>query len=522
MKTRRVQNLIAAALVGALAMGSLAGCDRQKPLDSASAMQETHFDKMANLPFAENRPTKETAQTLRDELLFQRATQAYLWALPLINTLGMKVGSEKVFGAGYNVLPIWKKRLDAKTLVTTPNSDVIYAMSYVDLGKDGPLVFEAPPQLQGILLDFWQRPIPVDGGKFFGDVGLPGPDGGKGGKFLLLPPGYKGEVPKGYFVYRSGTNNVFIFLRSFYQDPKNLTPAVALVEQSKIYPLNGKATAKPMKFPDASGVPANMLPITDGSAFDQLKQLVDSEGANLADPDSLGMLAAIGIVKGRPFAPDAKTRSILDRAAKTAYKMSRVIGFEEAVSGRSYRVYPDRRWLNPLADGTPANPAGPMDLGWRRTAGAYLDLDARIWFFTDYYSISPGMISQKPGLGAKYMIGFTDSGGTPLSGGSNYRLNLPANIPAGNFWSVTLYESENASGLANGQPFPSLGLRDKPVQNADGSTDLYLEPKAPQGKEGNWLATVPGKGYFAIIRLYGPTEAAINKSWKPGDIEKQK
>ena len=356
----------------------------------------------------------------------------------------------------------------------------------------------------------------------FGDVGLPGPDGGKGGKFLLLPPGYKGEVPKGYFVYRSGTNNVFIFLRSFYQDPKNLTPAVALVEQSKIYPLNGKATAKPMKFPDASGVPANMLPITDGSAFDQLKQLVDSEGANLADPDSLGMLAAIGIVKGRPFAPDAKTRSILDRAAKTAYKMSRVIGFEEAVSGRSYRVYPDRRWLNPLADGTPANPAGPMDLGWRRTAGAYLDLDARIWFFTDYYSISPGMISQKPGLGAKYMIGFTDSGGTPLSGGSNYRLNLPANIPAGNFWSVTLYESENASGLANGQPFPSLGLRDKPVQNADGSTDLYLEPKAPQGKEGNWLATVPGKGYFAIIRLYGPTEAAINKSWKPGDIEKQK
>ena len=203
----------------------------------------THWDEVSDLPFVENRPTKETAQALRDELLFQRATQTYLWALPLINTLGMKYGSEKVFGAGYNVLPIWKKRLDAKTLVTTPNSDVIYAMSYVDLGKDGPLVFEAPPRLQGILLDFWQRPIPVDGGKFFGDVGLPGPDGGKGGKFLLLPPGYKGAVPEGYFVYRSATNNVFIFLRSFYEDPKNLTPAVALIEQSKIYPLNGEATA---------------------------------------------------------------------------------------------------------------------------------------------------------------------------------------------------------------------------------------------------------------------------------------
>ena len=169
--------------------------------------QTSHFDELANLPFAEGRPTEATAQTLRDELLFQRATQTYLWALPLINTLGMQVGSEKAFGAGYNILPIWKERLDAKTLVTTPNSDVLYAMSYVDLGKDGPLVIEAPPRLQGILMDYWQRPIPVDGGKFFGDVGFFGPDAGKGGKFLMLPPGYKGTVPEGYFVYRSGTNN---------------------------------------------------------------------------------------------------------------------------------------------------------------------------------------------------------------------------------------------------------------------------------------------------------------------------
>ena len=512
MKMKYSQILIA-ALVGALAMSGLA---------TQAFAQSTHFDELANLPFKEGRPTKETAQTLRDELLFQRATQTYLWALPLINTLGMKNGSEKVFGAGFNVLPIWKKRLDAKTLVTTPNSDVIYAMSYVDLGKDGPLVFEAPPQLQGILLDFWQSPIPVDGGKFFGDVGFFGPDDGKGGKFLLLPPGYTGTVPEGYFVYRSATNNVFIFLRSFYQDPKNLAPAVELIEQTKIYPLNDKENAKPMKFPDGSGVPATMLPTSDGSAFDQLKQLVDSEGANVAECDSLGMLAAIGIVKDQPFNPDAHTRKILDLAAKTGYKMSRVIGSEETVGGRSFRLYPDRQWLNPLADATPANPLGPMDLGWRRTAGGYLDLDARIWFFTDYYSISPGMVSQTPGKGAKYMIGFTDSEGTPLSGGSSYRLNLPANIPATNFWSVTLYEAENASGLANGQPFPSLGLRDKPAQNADGSTDLYLGPKAPAGKEGNWLATVPGKGYFAILRLYGPTEAAINKSWKPGDIERMR
>jgi len=394
-------------------------------------------------------------------------------------------------------------------------------MSYVDLGKDGPLVFEAPPMLQVILLDFWQRPIPVDGGKYAGDFGFFGPDQGKGGKFLLLPPGYKGDVPEGHFVCRSGTNNVFVFLRAFYADPNDLTPPVALIERTKIYPLKGEA--KTMKFPDASGVSANMLPISDGSAFDHLKKLVEAEGPHLADPDWMGMLAGLGIVKGEPFQPDERTRGILDRAANSAYKMSRVVGFDEKVSGRAFTMYPDRRWVNPMADATPAKPSGNLDLSWGRAdRGGARDLDARIWMFTDYYSISPGMVSQIPGKGAKYMIAFNDGKGAPLSGGSNYKINLPANIPAANFWSVTLYEAENASGLANGRPFPSLGSRDKPEQNADGSTDIYLGPKAPKGKEANWNATVPGKGYFVILRLYGPTEAAINKSWKPGDIERVK
>jgi hypothetical protein len=524
MKTTGRNACICAALVGAL-MTTLTACNSTPPPQSTQTQaiaQNASFGKLAELPFTEGRPTPETAQTLRDELLFQRATQTYLWAMPLINTLGMQVGSEKAFGSGYNVLPIWKQRLDAKTLVTTPNSDVLYAMSYVDLGKDGPLVMEAPPGLQGILDDYWQRPIPVDGGKYAGDVGFAGPDRGKGGKFLLLPPGYKGVVPEGYFVYRSGTYNVFIFLRGFYEDPKNLTPAVEHLEKTKIYPLNGEANAKPMKFPDASGVPVNMLPISDGNAFDQLKQLVDTEGDSLAGPDWLGMLAAIGIVKGKPFAPDAHAREILDQAAKTGYKTSRVIGIEEIVGGLSYLIYPDRHWTNPMADGTPAKPFGEKNLSWMNVAGGYLMLDARINFFTNYYSTSPGMASYTPGRGANYLIGFTDSEGAPLLGGNNYRLSLPPRIPAAIFWSVTLYDAENSSGLANGRPFPSLGSRDKPAQNADGSTNLYLGPQAPTGKEANWLATVPGKGYFAILRLYGPTEPALDKSWKPGDIEKAK
>jgi hypothetical protein len=470
---------------------------------------------VADLPFKDGRATAETAQALREELLYERAVQAYLWALPLINTLGMKNGSEKTFGAGYNVLPIWKERLDAKTLVTTPNVDVLYAMSYVDLGKDGPLVFEAPPNLQGILMDVWQRPIPVDGGKYFGDVGLPGPDHGKGGKILLLPPGYKGEVPDGYFIYRSATNTVFIFLRAFFDDPRNLAPTVALLERTKLYPLGGKQAAKPMVFPDASGVAVDMLPRRDGGVFNDLKSLVDNEIPGIAEPDSLALLAAIGIVKGNPFAPDAQTRAILDRAARNAYKISRVVGFEDTVSGQSFRLYADRHWLNPMAghhaDNTqPASAAHGSEIP---------DLDARIWFFTNYYSMSPGMASNTPGVGAKYLIAFSDGDGAPLSGGRSYRLRLPADIPAANFWSVTLYDAANGSGLDNGQPFPSLGSRDHPVTAPNGDTELVLSPQAPENGKANWLRTVLGKDFFVILRLYGPTKAALDNTWKPGDLE---
>ena len=476
-----------------------------------------HQARIAALPLEENRAAPETAQVLRDELLYHRATQTYLWALPLINTLGMRRGSEKTFGAGYDVLPVWKRRLDARTLVTTPNSDVIYAMSYLDLGKDGPLVLEAPPMLQGILLDFWQRPIPVDDGRFAGDVGFFGPDQGKGGKFLLLPPGHEGEVPPGHFVYRSGTNGVFVFLRAFYADARDLRPPVDLLEKTRIRPLRGEG--RPMRFPDASGVPVDMLPIRDGTAFDELKRLVDAEGPHLGDPDWMGMLAGLGIVKGEPFQPDERARGILDRAARSAYGMSRVMAFDEVVSGRSFRMYPDRRWLNPMADASAERPSGKLDLGWRRVdRGGALDVDCRPWFFSNYYSVSPGMLSQIPGKGAFYVIAFTDGDGAPLTGGTRYRLNMPKGVPAANFWSVTLYEAEYASGLANGQPFPSLGSRDEPVRNPDGSTELFLGPEAPAGQERNWLATVPGRGYFAILRLYGPTGPALAKAWKPGDF----
>jgi hypothetical protein len=486
--------------------------------------QQSRYDDLSNLRFQQDYPTEETAQRLSDELLFERGVQSYLWALPAINIWAMKQASEARFGAGYNVLPVWRERLNAKTLVTTPNSDVIYAMGYVDVGKDGPLVIELPPGQQGILDDFWQRPIPgptIDGHDFAGDVGLAGPDRGEGGKYLLLPPGYDGTVPSGYFVYRPQTNNVFVFWRAFFTDPKKLAEPVELIERTRIYPLGKEDTAKPMQFPDASNVPLNMLFPPDGSYFQMLSRFIDSEVVEPSNVDWRGMLAAIGIIKGQPFEPDEHTKAILDSAAKTAFKMSKVLAFHVILAKPAARIYEDRQWTTPiLGVYAPSGPDFNLEFLWR--SGSFRDLDARVNYFTNYYSLSPGMLSKVPGKGAAYLIGFRDSAGNFYSSDKSYRLHLPVPIPAANFWSLTLYDALTASGLDNGQPFPSLNSHDHPTANADGSFDLFVGPTAPAGKETNWLKTIPGKGYFTIFRLYGPTEAFLEQTWKPSDLEEMR
>jgi hypothetical protein len=294
------------------------------------------------------------------------------------------------------------------------------------------------------------------------------------------------------------------------------------MEQARVYPLNvPEAQRKRMEFPNASGIPANMLPRADVTAFDQLKWLLDKEGDSLASADGLGVLATIGLVANEPFEPDSNERALLDAAAKTAYKISRVIGMKSEVRGRDYRVWEDRQWVNPVNNMTEPGPEKTMNLSWQNVAAGFTEIEPRLWFFTNYYSISPGMVSQIPGRGAAYEIAFDDADGDPLWGDVSYKLTLPPDVPAALFWSLTLYEAENASGLATeARRFPSLGSRDNPVKNSDGSTDLYIGPKAPEGKEANWLPTAPGRGFFAILRLYGPQENAIDYSWKPGDFEK--
>ena len=405
-------------------------------------IERTETVDLTDMPFVENYPTDETAEALLKELLFQRAVQSYLWALPAMNVVSMKEETERVFGTGYNIMPVWRTRLDPKTLVTTPNSDVVYAMAFLDLNKDGPMVVEVAPGLQGILDDFWQRPLtgPLtdnklglessNGRRWFGDVGLVGPDEGKGGTYVVLPPDYEGEEPDHGYVFRSRTYGVFIFWRAFFRDPTDLTEPVGAMERTRIYPLGNGDGAKPMQFPEGSGVPADMLFPRDSSYFDMLARFINSEYVDPTEMDMRGMLASLGIIKGVPFDPQPQIRELLDRAGLTAFNTSKAMvshGTREMPGGL---LWDNRQYVNAFMGGDPFF-----------YADTYLNLDNRVAYFTDAYSVSPAMAMNFVGMGAKYPVALRDADGDLLSGGSTYRLHLPAGIPAKLFWSVTVYDA---------------------------------------------------------------------------------
>jgi len=281
------------------------------------------------------------------------------------------------------------------------------------------------------------------------------------------------------------------------------------MEQTRIYPLGNQKTAKPMQFPDASLVPADMLYPQNGAAFDMLSRFIDHEYVDPADMYMRGMAAELGIVKGKPFAPDAATRALLDKAARTATRMGHVMAYTPSPLVTNGLWYPDRHWINVF----PGNATF--------TSNSFDYINARTAFFTYAYSASPAMALSMDNVGAKYPTTFTDADGDFLSGDQNYKLHVPKDVPVALFWSVTVYDPITGSGLDNGQPFPSLNTMDGPVQNADGTFDIYFGPKSP-GEGKNWLATVPGKGWFTIFRLYGPKQAFFDQTWKLNDIEKAK
>jgi hypothetical protein len=469
------------------------------PMPQGIAIPPTLETRLGTLRFEGGVPDTASTDKLLDNLDFQRAVQAYLLALPPVNQLANRQAMLSVGTANLTV-PIWEQKVDSRTVELTANDNTPYTWFWLDL-RQGPLVLEVPPKVLGLVNDMWYR--------WSGDVGITGEDRGRGGKYLLLPPGFKGAVPEGYFVIRPSTYSVWVAWRSFLVDgdPK---PGVEEVKKlTKIYPLGQTANPPKLNFVNMSGKPFNMVGPSGYRFWEMLNQVVQEEPTDEVDPTTLGMWAALGIQKGKPFAPDARMKKILTEAAALGDATARAIAYR--MRDRAGYIFDNANWRYAFFGG--------YKFEWQPGVA---NLDAAAFFFFLATGVTPAMDTKIVGEGSTYPWTAQDSKSRPLDGGKNYKLRLPPNVPAKTFWSVIVYNTQTRSMQQSNQQFPSVSSQDKTVQkNADGSFDVYFGPKAPAGKESNWIQTLPGQTWFTILRLYGPLEPWFNKTWRPGEIELQ-
>jgi hypothetical protein len=458
---------------------------------------DTVETRIGTLRFTDGFPDDATVAKVYDNLDFQRGQQAYLTALPAVSVEAFRK-SYVDFGPVNQTVLISEQLLDARSLFLTANTTTPYTVLYLD-AKAGPLVLEIPPEVLGPIDDAWFR--------WVSDVGLTGPDKGKGGKYLLLPPGYTGAVPDGYFVVRSRTFGNLMFFRTFLKDgdPK---PGVDSVKTSlKVYTLGQAASPPEMKFVNISGKAFNTIGPGDYSLFEYLNSVIQNEPIDAVDPDTLGLFVAIGIEKGKTFAPDARLKKILTEAAAVGDATARSLSYRSRIKEAYF--YPNSAWITPFIGGS-----------YKFEENGAVDLAAKAMFFFYATGVTPAMTMKMVGQGSQYAGAFVDAKGHPLDGSNSYSLHMPPNIPAKDFWSVTLYDSQTRSMLQTDQQSPAVGSLTKGLlTNADGSVDVYFGPKAPAGKEANWVQTIPGKGWNTLLRLYGPLEPWFNKTWQPGEIE---
>ncbi|MGB9367821.1 MAG: DUF1254 domain-containing protein [Xanthobacteraceae bacterium] len=470
----------------------------QQPADPHGWLgTETVNTRFGNFEFKNGYPTAAAADALLDQLKSNRAVEVYLTQLPAVAIIDSRRGIRDFGAKRSNQIVIWENLMDAETLVLTANTETVYGMGFLDLKGDGATVMEAPPGMLGAAMDTLQR--------FLVDIGPLGPDKGKGGKYLFLPPGYAGAVPTGYFVVKSPTYSVSYFLRGFKVDGKT-DQAVALMKQIKVYPLPKKAGQPKMEFLNGSGKPIDTIHSDTIRFFEMLSQLVNEEPAEVFTPLERFYMQAIGIEKGKPFNPDAKAKTLLSEAARVAGAMARANSFASHDPDTYY--YKDRKWQ--FVGNVPYN----------FLKGGVLEVDRRAYVYYMAVGNSPAMMDKNVGVGSYYLWTYKDAAGGFLDGAQSYKLHIPANVPAKDFWSVLVYDSLSRSELKNGEPFPSVSKYSDPTINADGSVDVYFGPQTPAGQEKNWIKTVAGKGWFPIFRFYGPLQPLYDKSWVLSDIEK--
>ena len=473
---------------------------------------------IGTLEFFDGMPSKATVDKVYDNLDLLRGTEVFLNGIPATNLDAFRLGQVELGAKASNQVMIADQLLDSAPLWLTGNTDTVYASAFLDLLKDGPTVVEIPPGTgPGTVNDAYFR--------FVIDMGGPGPDKGKGGKYLILPPEYSGplEGPIGgkdqvvdgqkYFVVRSPSYSNWLILRGFLVDGKTDAANAMFKTGLKIYPLARAANPPKMEFISASKKSNNTIHANTSAFYEELHTVIEREPVSMLDPELRGLFASIGIQKGKPFAPDARMKKILTEAAAIGNATSRALVFRPQMEGVYY--YPNSAWFTAFAGGSYA---------WLKDGGdGGRNLDARTAFFYQATVNTPAMAAKNVGVGSQYALVATDKNSNYLDGGKNYRLRIPANPPAKDFWSVVVYDPQTRSELQTSQTFPSKNnKRDKLIANADGSVDLYYGPKAPAGKAANWTQTVPGKGWYGVLRLYGPLEPFFDKTWKPGEVEPTK
>jgi hypothetical protein len=494
--TMKNRTIILTTVLSSVLCGSVLAASQPDPfyLPQPDQPFEGKVDtRIGELEFSNQYPSKESKQNLLDSMDFHGATQAYLWGIPIASFANLQYYSDNVWKFRQGEL-VKYANLEQKLGILTGNASTPYILATVNLSETGPFVIDLPAgAIAGMVDDFWQRPVT--------DLGLPGPDKGKGAKYLVLPPGNKDDAPKGYTVVKSSTENIFIGIRLLDVDPKK---AAALQAKVRTYALK-----------DAAHPPKNLFPAPAtkyffgpprGMAFwERLHEILNREVVAERDRFFMAMLKRVGIEKGKPFNPTARQKKLLEEAAFVGEAMAKA----NDLAKRSTEPY----WKG-------ANWKIALGLDPTQRQENYDQLDERAEWMYEAVTTSAGMVTTTPGVGSIYLASYADKDGDWLEGGKNYTLHVPANPPAEQFWSIAVYSWDSRTLIDNEQKRAAQSSRQDLIKNADGSIDLYYGPKAPKGKEKNWVQTIPGQGWWVYLRFYAPTKAYFDKSWSIGDFEK--
>jgi hypothetical protein len=460
-----------------------------------TATTETKKTRIGELTFRSGYPTADTVEKLYDEIDFQRACQAYLWGLPAVGLNEWRKAHVDVFKAKNGEMLSYLDFAE-KLGILTPNYTTPYIVTLVDLEKSGPCVIEIPPGLMaGMIMDIWQRVL--------ADLGVVGPDAGSGGKFLILPPGHEKVEPAGYYVVPSPSRVVFGGVRLLDADKDKAIRE--LIPGMRSYTWSKAGTGQPMPVRRAGDNKWSQMPPHGMAYWESLNDVVQNETVMERDRLILAQLRFLGIEKGKEFKPDARQKKILEEAV--------IVGEAMAKANTS-----DKRVEPPFWPGTNWKHALVVSVDQRKPN--FDQFDERAAWFYEAIAVSRGMLTETPGVGQRYIASYKDKDGQWLDGGMTYKLHVPPNPPAKQFWSVTAYDEGTRQMVVAEQGRPDISSRKEDIRkNADSSIDVYFGPQAPAGRESNWVQTVPGKGWFAYFRFYGPTEAFFDKSWALPDFE---